>query len=139
VIGYQASADGQSISIYILAGAQIAQRNYKCNVAPALCTVTGDGLWHEYEAEIDMAGGAVRMWVDGTLALEYAGLTFNLIDPKGHTFRVDDTKYGCYFNLPLAKGGQFWVDDMAQSTQRIGIPAATSKPAAPTNLMIGDQ
>jgi hypothetical protein len=94
--------------------------NYSCTVNGGDCVITGDGLWHSYEVELDIPNQHTRMWVDGVQRLD----TSSPFIPSN--MQVDDTKFGMYWN-DAGNGGSlvptaetFWVDDCAQSSHRIG-------------------
>src|SRR5205085_9799406 len=61
--------------------------NYPCTVNGGECILTGDGLWHSYEVELDIVGQRTRMWVDGVLRIDAT----SPFAPSN--MQVDDTKF----------------------------------------------
>jgi hypothetical protein len=98
------------------------ENTYPSSTSPTKSQIKFDGRWHSIEAELDPAHSHINMWIDGNRVVNWN------TPIRGNTpdWVINDTKYGMYIN-PVENHGchppkseSFWVDDMAQSTRRIG-------------------
>jgi hypothetical protein len=110
-------------------------QNYPCNVGS--CFLPFDGQYHEVEVHIDTPGQHTRMWIDGTLRLDLATPLDPLFNVKGYgvghyTTIGQNPAVDCTQSVTR----NFWIDDVAMSTQRMGAGGSPPTPNAPTNLRL---
>lgn len=103
------------------------QREFPINVGKAVAPDELRGNWHWYEIWIDIATDRrlrMKMWIDGQLRMDHTAPFPNL----GVTYGT--VQFTRTFNAPAA-AGTTWLDDLAVSTDCIGIPQPPTAAAAP--------
>ena len=106
--------------------------------------VTADGNWHSLEMELNVPNNAapgivvdsvVNVWWDDVLRVSDTGQTKVGVP-------INRNMWGMYFD-PRGNGQcrvvnttNFWIDDLAVSTQRIGGPGGGTTPNAPARPQV---
>jgi hypothetical protein len=110
---------------------------------PQTFTITPDNAWHSLEMHWNTVTHQVELWWDDQIKVSATTPT----DTKNPIF-IDANAWGLYINnnadVGATKGDrctapnstQFWIDDLAVSTTRIGGGAVITPPPAPSGLKV---
>ena len=133
IIRYQTNAGAPPFQI----GYEYFPLNNPANgVSANVFTFTPDNIWHSFEAHIDANTGRYQMWFDGTLMWDVTAPN------ESPLTAIDNNTWGVYVNqnvgadqCTVVNTTQFWVDDVAVSTQRIGAAGTPPPPPADPNTL----
>lgn len=115
--------------------------NYQSCLPGRNCILPIDGQYHSLEVHVNVPGHLFEMWIDDVQHMSVTVNTFNPIDNYnefswGHFNAQQDPQQPGFGHCAPSQNENFWVDDVALSTQRIGGAGTTTTPNPPTSFQL---